>query len=306
MAKNYFNRYVWLVDLISRHGYITMQEISRAWQRSSLNDDGSPMPERTFFNHKNAIQETFGIEIKCNRDSGYYIADPSSVSGENAKVWMLQSISLNNILEESSDMKSRILLERMPSCQRFLTDIISAMREGRTIFLTYQNFTDQQPRTFEVEPYCVKLFKQRWYMLGKEGEKLNHYSLDRFVDMELSEHLFELPEDFDAEQYFSKFYGIITAEGHGAVDVRLRVDASQVPYFRSLPLHYTQTEEETTDKYSVFYYALVPMYDFMQEILSKGETVEVLEPDWLRKWAADTVKKMNERYEIGRPTSSNS
>lgn len=86
MAKNYFNRYVWLIDLIYRHGYITMPEISRAWQGNRLNDDGSPMPERTFFNHKNAILETFGIDIKCDRDAGYYIADPSSVSGVSTKL----------------------------------------------------------------------------------------------------------------------------------------------------------------------------------------------------------------------------
>lgn len=296
MAKNYFNRYVWLVDLISMHGYITMQEISRAWQRSSLNDDGSPMPERTFFNHKNAILETFGIEIKCNRELGYYIADQASISGESAKVWMLQSISLNNILEESSDMKGRILLEKIPSCQRFLKEIISAMREERTIFLTYQDFKHEQSSVFEVEPYIVKLFKQRWYLIGKTENRLEHYSLDRIVDMEVSENTFELPEDFDAERYFSKYYGILTAGGHGAEDVLLRVDASQVPYFRSLPLHRTQTEVKTTDEYSEFYYALVPMYDFKQEILSKGETVEVLEPEWFRNWVADSAIKMNSRY----------
>ena len=45
MAKNYFNRYVWLIDTINRHGYITLPEISRLWENSALNEEGGPLAE---------------------------------------------------------------------------------------------------------------------------------------------------------------------------------------------------------------------------------------------------------------------
>ena len=72
MARNYFNRYIWLVDVIQRSGHISLEDIDRAWRRSSLNPKGERLSERTFFNHKVAILETFGIEIKCDRSLGYY------------------------------------------------------------------------------------------------------------------------------------------------------------------------------------------------------------------------------------------
>ena len=74
MARNYFNRYIWLIDLIQRSGHIPFEDIDRAWQRCSLNPNGDRLSERTFFNHKDAISETFGIEIRCDRSLGYFLA----------------------------------------------------------------------------------------------------------------------------------------------------------------------------------------------------------------------------------------
>ena len=34
MAKSFFKRYIWLVDLLSRRGYISLKEISDEWQKS--------------------------------------------------------------------------------------------------------------------------------------------------------------------------------------------------------------------------------------------------------------------------------
>ena len=79
MAKNYFNRYVWLIETIHRYGHITLKDISRKWEQSALNDDGEPLAERTFHNHRLAIEESFGIELRCDRSLGYYIANPDDI-----------------------------------------------------------------------------------------------------------------------------------------------------------------------------------------------------------------------------------
>lgn len=297
MAKNYFSRYVWLIDLINRHGYITMPEINRAWRNSSLNDTGEDMPERTFFNHKDAILDTFGLEIKCDRTMGYYIKDSGAISDTGMRTWLLQSLSLNNILNESSDMRDRILFEQIPSSQKFLTDIISAMRDGKAISITYQGFSRPESSTFTAYPYCVKIFRQRWYMLAKtpKWDFPTLYALDRMIDMEEMEETFELPKDFDAEKFFSNYFGIII-ENAAPEDIRLKVDADQVKYYRSLPLHHSQQEVETTEQYSVFSLRVVPTFDLLQEILAKGNTVEVLSPAPLRNWVAEKAGKMNEIY----------
>lgn len=298
MAKNFFKRYIWLVDLINRRKYVSFKEISEAWRRSPLNETGEPLSERTFFNHKDAIAGMFGIEILNDRSLGFYIGR-SDVGSDETSDWMLHTLCLNNVLHENADMKDRILMEKVPSSERFLTDIISAMRDFRVISLCYQSFRHPEPFCFNVRPYCVKYFKQRWYLLGDSDLGLRIYSLDRFVDMEELEEHFEIPKGFDAEEYFGNYFGVII--GEEPEDVKIRVVPNQVKYFRTLPLHGSQRETVQEDGSSVFSYHIAPTFDFVQEILSHGADVEVLEPAELRESIADNVAGMASRY--GLPVS---
>ncbi len=298
MAKNFFKRYIWLVDLINRRKYVSFKEISEAWMRSPLNETGDPLSERTFFNHKDAIAGMFGIEILNDRSLGFYIGR-SDVGSDETSDWMLHTLCLNNVLHENADMKDRILMEKVPSSERFLTDIISAMRDFRVIRLCYQSFRHPEPFCFNVRPYCVKYFKQRWYLLGDSDLGLRIYSLDRFVDMEELEEHFEIPKGFDAEEYFGNYFGVII--GEEPEDVKIRVVPDQVKYFRTLPLHGSQRETVQEDGSSVFSYHIAPTFDFVQEILSHGADVEVLEPAELRESIADSVAGMASRY--GLPVS---
>lgn len=298
MAKNFFKRYIWLVDLINRRKYVSFKEISEAWMRSPLNETGDPLSERTFFNHKDAIAGMFGIEILNDRSLGFYIGR-SDVGSDETSDWMLHTLCLNNVLHENADMKDRILMEKVPSSERFLTDIISAMRDFRVIRLCYQSFRHPEPFCFNVRPYCVKYFKQRWYLLGDSDLGLRIYSLDRFVDMEELEEHFEIPMGFDAEEYFGNYFGVII--GEEPEDVKIRVVPDQVKYFRTLPLHGSQRETVQEDGSSVFSYHIAPTFDFVQEILSHGADVEVLEPAELRESVADIIAGMASRY--GLPVS---
>ncbi len=298
MAKNFFKRYIWLVDLINRRKYVSFKEISEAWRRSPLNETGDPLSERTFFNHKDAIAGMFGIEILNDRSLGFYIGR-SDVGSDETSDWMLHTLCLNNVLHENADMKDRILMEKVPSSERFLTDIISAMRDFRAISLCYQSFRHPEPFCFNVRPYCVKYFKQRWYLLGDSDLGLRIYSLDRFVDMEELEEHFEIPKGFDAKEYFGNYFGVII--GEEPEDVKIRVVPDQVKYFRTLPLHGSQRETVQEDGSSVFSYHIAPTFDFVQEILSHGADVEVLEPAELRESVADIIVGMASRY--GLPVS---
>lgn len=298
MAKNFFKRYIWLVDLINRRKYVSFKEISEAWMRSPLNETGDPLSERTFFNHKDAIAGMFGIEILNDRSLGFYIGR-SDVGSDETSDWMLHTLCLNNVLHENADMKDRILMEKVPSSERFLTDIISAMRDFRVIRLCYQSFRHPEPFCFNVRPYCVKYFKQRWYLLGDSDLGLRIYSLDRFVDMEELEEHFEIPKGFDAEEYFGNYFGVII--GEEPEDVKIRVVPDQVKYFRTLPLHGSQRETVQEDGSSVFSYHIAPTFDFVQEILSHGADVEVLEPAELRESIADIIAGMASRYGLPVP-----
>ena len=298
MAKNYFNRYVWLIDTINRHGHISREEISRLWMRSSLNDTGEELYERTFHNHREAILDTFGIEIKCDRSLGYYIANSDDLEGDGIRQWLLESLSMNNLLNESTDMRDRILFERIPSSHRWLPVIVNAMRDRKAVELTYKSFWRDEESTFTVHPYCLKLFRQRWYMLARSEsyDSLRIYALDeRMLSVTPLKKALKIPAKFNAEEYFSRYFGVII-DNRKPVPVELRVVADQVKYFESLPLHHTQELVESNQEFSVFRYLLVPTFDFRQEILSHGPDVEVLEPEELRDEIKADIVQMYRNY----------
>ena len=63
--------YVWLVDTILQHGPITLEDINKQWIRTKLSD-GIEMNRHTFIRYKNAIEETFGVVIECDRKTNRY------------------------------------------------------------------------------------------------------------------------------------------------------------------------------------------------------------------------------------------
>ena len=279
------NRYVWFVTTIYNRGPISLEEIQHRFE--SHFGRGEELSERQFHRYTDAVEELFDIEIKYSRTQrGYIVADREGIDNMGMRKWLLQTFSVNGMLHESQELKNRILLEDVPSGQQHLTTIVDAMRESVALSMTYQSFGKSEPSTFEVEPYCVKLFEQRWYMLGKsEGyDDLRIYALDRIEALRPTERKFKLPKRFDASKFFEDYYGVIVSdEEFDVCPVALRVDSWQSKYLRTLPLHHSQVEVERNEEYSIFEYRLCPSFDFRQKLLSMGAAVEVLAPKALRE-----------------------
>ena len=271
------NRYVWFVTTIYNRGPITLEEIQHRFE--SHFGRGEELSERQFHRYTDAVEELFDIEIKYSRTQrGYVVADREGIDNMGMRKWLLQTFSVNGMLHESQELKNRILLENVPSGQQHLTTIVDTMREGVKLSMVYQSFGAEKPSTFDVEPWCVKLFEQRWYMLGM-SDKLRIHALDRIKALEPTEHKFKMPKKFNAEEFFKDYYGIIINDDEFDVcPVALKVDSWQSQYLRTLPLHHSQIEVERTEEYSIFEYRLCPSFDFRQKILSMGATTEVLAP----------------------------
>lgn len=299
MAKNLINKYVWLVETIYKAGRITYEEINEKWLDQDM--DTKPIPIRTFHKWKIAAEEMFNLVIECERKGGYhyYIDNKEEVKRGGLRNWLLNTISVSNLLLDSQSIKDRILLEDVPSGQEGLALILEAMKTNTQLRITYQSYWREESFTFNVHPYCVKLFKQRWYLiaLSPNLNRIRIYALDRIFDIcKLDGETFTMPEDFYPEDFFYNYYGIIAGTKRKPEKVKLKISAGQANYLRSLPLHDTQEEIEENEEYNIFTLRICPEYDFYQEILSNGEDIEVLEPLWFRKEIAGKINRMWNKY----------
>jgi len=297
MAKNLFDRYIWLVDTINRAGKISFYEINRRWMRSHLSE-GENLPLRTFHNHRTKIEELFDINIECNNFNEYYIENKEDMQKQSLRSWLLNTFAVNNLISESRDLKNRILLEKIPSGQHFLTTIIEAMRDSKRLKFDYQPFWLDKILNMEIEPYCLKIFKQRWYIIGKNVSinEIRRYSLDRILNIATTETVFKMPNDFDAERHFENAFGIVVSPKIKPCTVKIKAFGDTRKYLNTLPLHSSQQEEESTAEYSIFTYYIAPTDDFVQELLTFADGVEVLSPSELRNQIATKIQRMKNLY----------
>ena len=287
-AKNsdLFGRYVWLIDTIRSHGRITFAEINECWKRSRLGY-GNDLPWRTFMNHKKAVFDVFNVFIECDTKDGYkyYIDHPEELEGDGLRSWLIDSYATLNHLQADRTLEGRILFEEMPSGSRFLTRILEAMRFDAVVLITHKGFGKRKSSTFEVEPYAVKVYNRRWYVVGRTPyyDEVRIYALDRIIDVRATDKKFEMPREFDIKAYFEGCVGIIADESHPIERVVIKAYGYSRNYLATLPIHSSQQEIGSDDESTTFSYHVRANYEFLQALLMQTDQIEVLEPMHVRE-----------------------
>ncbi|MBR4219013.1 MAG: WYL domain-containing protein [Bacteroidales bacterium] len=298
------SKYVWLIETIYRAGRISLKGINERWCRDVNMSGGEAIPARTFNNWRYAIHDLFGLDIENERcgEYRYFIENEEDISRNGLRSWLYNTLCVSNALAGSQAIKDRILLEYVPSGQQHLNAIIEAMKANRVISITHYNYWRDDERSFDLQPYCVKLFRQRWYVVAKSTDPAYReyapwvFSLDRIRQLTVKDETFTMPNDWDAQDYFDGCFGVIPERDTPKQLVKLKVTAGQANYIRDLRLHESQKELERNEDYSIFLYHIRPTFDFVQELLHNGESIEVLEPADLRSQIAGIVERMHEKY----------
>ena len=300
MVELLLKRYLWLIDTLKRSGEMTYDDIADRWSKSSVNDNGSELSKRTFYNHCQAVSRHFGIDIECRRGRGlnlYRIANPEAIEENSLTKWALDSFSLGELLLGNASIADKVLLEDIPSGREWLEPILKALQDNLQIELEYENFFGVR-FTGKVCPLCVKLFKRRWYVLcevGKDRKRI--FSLDRMKSLVLTDNKFIYPKGFIPADYFHDVFGIVAGTGGKVENIVIRTYDELPGYLRSLPMHHSQREIKSNAEYTDFSLRLRPSFDFIQELLLHRDQLEVLSPPTLRDEIAEIISKMKNHYE---------
>ena len=300
MVELLLKRYLWLIDTLKQGDEMTFEDISRKWERSSVNDNGTELTKRTFYNHCRAIERHFGIDIKCRRGRGlnlYRIVNPEAIEENSLTKWALDSFAFGELMLGNASIADKVLLEYIPSGREWLESILQALQRNLEIEIVYANFVGIK-FSGGIKPLCIKLFKRRWYVLSLlEDGRTRVFSLDRIQELRLTDRSFIYPRNFVPADYFHDFFGIITKVDGKVENIVIRTFAELPGYLRSLPIHHSQRELKSNHIYTEFSLKLVPTFDFIQELLLHRDQLEVVAPLSLRKEVAHLITQMNARYE---------
>ena len=298
MTDRLYAKYLWLINTVYEAGKISFEEIASKWDNAYINDLHQPLKLRTFHNHRNAILMQFGIVIECQRGSNlYYIDNPDALENDSINQWLLDSFAVSNLLMDNRSICDRIMLEDVPSGRSYLDIITKAMRENRQITIDYEDFFGNIIQGLKIDPYFIRLFKRRWYVMAfvLQKKEIHRFGLDRIKHIEVTESKFCYPKNFSPQDYYTDYYGVFHDEK--PMTIRLKAYCEKPHYLRSLPLHHSQREIESNVDFTIFEYKIAPTYDFIQEILSHGNQLEVLSPDTFRQQIKVIIQEMLDFYE---------
>ena len=181
-----FRRYLWLLDVIYSAGRITLDEIRVRWQRNEMSG-GEELPRKTFENHRKAVEELFDVNIACDRRTNeYYVECGDDLVRDDLRRWLLETFAVNDLLVNSKRLRRRIALEPIPSGYAYLTAVLRAMEENRCLEIVYRHtYDEKRENRYEVEPYGLKAFRRRWYLIANSVEMggIYAFALDRVRSM---------------------------------------------------------------------------------------------------------------------------
>jgi predicted DNA-binding transcriptional regulator YafY len=284
--RGYISRYLLILKKLKVKPYSTYEELQRYIENQfdymQMQDDSLQIgfSKRTLQRDIKEIRNVFGIDIEYSKsEKGYYI---SQAETENMNFQrMMEAFDMFNSLNLAQDLTPFIHLEkRKPQGTENLYGILHAIKNRLKITFTYKKFWEEELAQRLVEPYALKEFKSRWYILAKDNKDNNikSFALDRITNFDITKHTFHLPDNYSIEQSYRYCFGIMSPNEIEPDNIILSFDPFQGKYIKTLPLHETQKILIDNDEETRIQLKLYLTHDFIMELLSFGENVKVIEP----------------------------
>jgi len=310
MVTELLNKYIWLVQTFISAGDrgLTLDEIGDRWIGkfgSEANPHGSEgYPRRSFNNHRAAIAEVFGIQIECDRHTNrYYIPFGDDVRDpESRKAWLVDTFTVNNLLTMGKEkLANRVSIEEIPSGHHFLTEIMNSMLENRQFEIKYKRYEGEKEEIWHVNPYALKEGGRRWYLVGfctdNDRKEIRIYALDRILSLKETGTKFMFPKDYDVnEKFLYSFGNYIPREGEKPVEIIFKAAPTEAKYIEDLPLHKSQAIIASDKDSTTFSLKVIPNKSLTMEFGKRGNGIEVISPDSVRKAVADFHKDAAKLY----------
>jgi len=178
----------------------------------------------------------------------------------------------------------------------YLADIYNGITKKHSIELTYQKFNSDEQTVRQLDPYLLKEYQYRWYVIGfsKEKGKIITYALDRIKSLTVKELAFDVIEDFNPDDFFKYSFGITESKTKPS-NIVLKFNLDQLGYLQTKTLHESQTVKLFKNHFELNL-KLVPSFEFYEKLLSYGPRVEVLAPSSIREKVKELCEAANAMY----------
>jgi predicted DNA-binding transcriptional regulator YafY len=282
--REYISRYLLIINFLKKRD-ASWDEISFHLEtQSEIEGYNYVISQRTFQRDVEEIRSIYNIDIQNNKSTkNYFIVEEEEVSNN---IHLLDTFNLFNALSLTNNYSNYIQFEnRIPKGTEHIYGLLHAIKNKFVIELEYHKFSEEKSEIVAVHPYLIKQFKGRWYLLCLKVDinEIRTYALDRIVGFEIRKKHFTIPKDFNAQQYFKNCFGIILPDWLEPEKIVFSFNLTQAEYIKSYPLHESQNIIKTENKRVYFEITVFIAHDFIMELLSYGDEIQIVSPKGLVK-----------------------
>lgn len=282
-------RYNLIIKMLRKHP-ATFEEITDYLSlESELQEYNYTISKRTFQRDLEDIRSLYNIYIQYDFSRKVYYLEFDDQSDITERV--LEAFDTFNALNLSDRLSNSIHFEkRRPQGTENIYGLLHAIKLQVQIKFSYKKFWEDEMTQRNVEPYALKEFKNRWYVLANDmkDKQVKSFALDRLSDLEITKRKFQMPNNFNVNEHYKYCFGIISPNDNPLEEVILSFTEEQGKYIKTLPLHHTQEILIDTKKEFRIKLQLYITHDFKMELLSYGDQVKVIAP----KSLAEDIKKV--------------
>lgn len=291
--KDSINRYNLIINKLRKHPCNFNQMLDYLKYQSEMQGYNFVISKRTFQRDIEDISSIFNIEIAYDFSRKVYYIELDENPDYNERI--LEAFDTFNALNVTDRISKHIHFEtRKPKGTENLYGIIHAVKNNLKIRFTHYKFWDKTPTERSVEPYGLKEFKNRWYIVAKDDKDniIKTFALDRISELEITKFHFQPNKQFDIAKHFKYCFGIIAPDNitDEPEEVIISFTPFQGKYIKTLPLHNTQEILEDNDKELRVKLTIHITYDFIMELMAHAEELKIIQPISLKD---EMLRKLN-------------
>lgn len=297
--RGYISRYLLILKKLKAKPYSSYEELQQYIESQvdnmQMRDDTLEIgfSKRTMQRDLKEIRNIFGIDVAYSKSVKGYFIDQSEMENLNFQR-MMETFDVFNSLRFAQDLSPHVHLEkRRPQGTENLYGLLHAIKNRLKIKFSYQKFWEEEISERITDPYALKEFKNRWYILAKDNNdsRVKSFALDRMSGLEITNVCFVLPANYNAEESYRYCFGIISPNDENPQEIVLSFDPFQGKYIKTLPLHETQQILiDNQDELQIKLHLHIT-HDLLMELLSFGNNMKVIKP----KSLANEIKAAHKR-----------
>ncbi len=235
--------------------------------------------KRTFQRDLEDIRTIYNIDIQYDFSNKVYFIDFDEKQEASERI--LEAFDTFNALNITDRLSDYIHFEkRKPQGTENLYGLLHAIKNNLQIKFTYHKFWDDEITERTVEPYGLKEFKNRWYVLANDlkDNKIKSFALDRLTALEITKKGFVVKSSFSIKEHYKYCFGIMSPNEEKPQEIVLSFEPFHGNYIKTMPLHTSQEILKDDENELLIKLTMFATHDFLMEILSYGANVMVIKP----------------------------